>query len=104
VVQWTCARGATLLSNNIATRLGTTAYEIRQKPLFGRGTTELPSSAPRPWAGEVLPVRSIARYIMHGATCDTPRRLAANQQLEDAGFSSYRRLLPVMRRRFPDVF
>jgi len=33
-----------------------------------------------------LPAKSIALYIEHGAACDTPDRLAANEQLESEGF------------------
>jgi hypothetical protein len=51
-----------------------------------------------------LPVESIARYIANGAACDTPDRLAANEQLEYEGFVSYRQLLPVMRRLFPGIW
>jgi hypothetical protein len=51
-----------------------------------------------------LPVGSIALYIEHGAACDTPERLAANEQFESEGFVSYRRLLPVMRSLFADVW
>lgn len=51
-----------------------------------------------------LPVRSIALYIEHGAACDTPRRLAANERLEQEGFSSYRTLVASMREIFADVW
>jgi hypothetical protein len=51
-----------------------------------------------------LPVQSIALFIEHGAQSDTPERAAANQQLEDEGFVSYRLLAPVMRRIFSDVW
>ena len=51
-----------------------------------------------------LPVKSIALYIEHGAACDTPDRLAANEQLESECFVSYRQLAPIMRRLFRDAF
>lgn len=51
-----------------------------------------------------LPLKSIALYIEHGAACDTPARLAANEQLESEGFVSYRQLAPIMRRLFRDAF
>jgi hypothetical protein len=51
-----------------------------------------------------LPIQSIALYVEHGAQCDTPERVAANQQLEAEGFVSYRLLAPVMRRLFSDVW
>ena len=47
-----------------------------------------------------LPVKSIARYIINGAT----RCSVANDTFEAEGFVSYRQLLPVMRRLFPDIF
>lgn len=51
-----------------------------------------------------LPVESIALYVTHGAACDTPERLAANERFEAEGFVSYRLLLPVMQRLFADVW
>jgi len=51
-----------------------------------------------------LPAKSIALYVEHSAACDTPRRAAANEQLESEGFVSYRMLLPVMRRLFGDIW
>ena len=51
-----------------------------------------------------LPVQSIALYVEHGAACDTPERLTANEHFEAEGFVSYRILRPVMRRLFSDVW
>ncbi len=51
-----------------------------------------------------LPARSMALYVEHGAASDTPGREAANREMEEQGFPSYRQLLPIMRARFPDLW
>jgi hypothetical protein len=43
---------------------------------------------------------SIVRYIKNGAA----KRVDANSQFKHEGFVSYRELIPVMRRLFPDIF
>lgn len=43
---------------------------------------------------------SIAQYIKNGAV----NRADANRQFRQEGFLSYRQLIPVMRRLFPDIF
>jgi hypothetical protein len=46
-----------------------------------------------------LPVRTIARYVQNGAA----KRPSANDRFESEGFVSYRQLVPIMRRLFPDA-
>ena len=51
-----------------------------------------------------LPDQSMLLYMIHGAACDTPDRITANEQLENEGFLSYRRLVPLMRKIFSDIW
>ncbi|MFA7003632.1 MAG: hypothetical protein WC429_06295 [Verrucomicrobiia bacterium] len=50
----------------------------------------------------LMTAQAIARHMEKAAADDTRERRAVNVALEREGFVSYRQLLPVMRRLFPD--
>jgi hypothetical protein len=51
-----------------------------------------------------LPPGSKLRYIQHAAESSTPNRLAANDRLEQGGFSSFRQLERIFREEFPSLW
>jgi len=50
-----------------------------------------------------LPVQSMALYLVEAAGVGAAHE-AANDELEQGGFVSYRRLLPMLKLRFPDLW